>query len=377
MDVKVKRKVLVVDDEPANRRLLQKALEKNYEVKVVESAEDCINLLADFSPDVYLLDIMMPEGINGYELCEIIRKEHNTNEPLIIFLSALNDLKDKVKGYQVGADDYVTKPIEMPILTSKIELYFIRLNTVEKNSTESMSMAMTAMTNGSEIGQVNLFLENLNRADSYSAVAEEVIRLCNEYGISAAVQIRTAPNNINMSTTGTVNTLEDELMLAARNASRIYTFGRRCLFNFNGATLLVRGMPEDSDKAGRYRDHLASVMNGVEARGRSLYAELKLKSQNDGLVMSALKTTHETLDEIMRDFKRNDARSQAIISDLTSAIYVAFSTLDLQQEQEESLMDVIIKHTELLNESSSDGIKLDRKFETVINSLQQILNQDH
>jgi CheY-like chemotaxis protein len=374
MELKTKRKILVVDDEPANRRLLKAALADNYDVCVAESGEACIELLADFIPDVYLLDIMMPGGMNGYELCEIIREKYNTSQPSIIFHSALSTLEDKVKGYKAGADDYITKPIELPVLFSKLSLQFERLKSIEKASSEAMSMAMTAMTNGSEIGQVNLFLESLNRADSYACVAEEVIKICRIFGISAAVQIRTDSGNINLSTSGTVNTLEDELMLAARNVSRIYTFGRRCLFNFNGATLLVRGMPEDSDKSGRYRDHLASVMNGVEARGRNLRAELMLKSQNESSVLAALKTTHEALDEMMMEFKKNDAQSREILENLTSEMHITFSFLDLGEEQEEHLMNVINKNSELLNEQSVDSLKLDRKFEGVISSLQKILN---
>lgn len=372
-----KYKVLIVDDEPANQRLLQRALEKEYEVRVADSGEDCITLLADFHPDVYLLDVMMPNGMDGYELCETIRNTHNSNQPLIIFLSALSSLDDKVKGYKVGGDDYITKPLELPILFSKLTLQFERLETAKKTSTEAMNMAMTALTNGSEIGQVNLFLEGLNKSDSFFKVGQEVISLCNAFSLNAAVQLRSDSEVISLSTTGVVNTLEAELMIAARDASRIYTFGRRCLFNFNGATLLVRSMPDDEDKAGRYRDHLASVMNGVEARGRTLHAELMLKSQNESIIVDALKTTHEVLDELMCDFKQSDAKTREILENFNVDINGAFSFLDLDEDSESQIIEVINKYTAVLNEQSSDGLKIDRKFEGVISSLQQILKPSH
>lgn len=372
-----KRKIIVVDDEAPNRRLLQKLFEQEYEVRAVESGEECLNLAGDFCPDVYLLDIMMPGGMNGYDLCEKIRQRHNDNQPLIIFLSALSSLDDKLKGYRVGGDDYITKPIELPVLSSKVALHFEKLNSIEEgtiSASEAMSMAMTAMTNGGEIGKVNLFLEQLNRAESYQDVAQEVVNICKEFGVSAAIQIRGIPQYINMSTIGEVNTLEEELMVAARNARRIYTFGNRCLFNFKDVTLLIRQMPENEDKAGRYRDHLASVMNGVEARNKSLHTELMLKSQNESLVIEALKSTHKALDEMMNEFQRNDARTSEILENLSSEMHLAFSYLDLEEEQEEYLMNVLSKHGEALNESSSNGNKLDQKFHAVIDNLQRIVN---
>lgn len=64
-----------------------------------------------------------------------------------------------------------------------------------------------------------------------------------------------------------LNTLEDELMVIARDAARIYSFGNRCLFNFKDATLLVRQMPADGDKAGRYRDHLSGELTDISSDG--------------------------------------------------------------------------------------------------------------
>tara|TARA_R110002074_G_scaffold312235_1_gene483031 strand:+ start:140 stop:871 length:732 start_codon:yes stop_codon:yes gene_type:complete len=237
-----------------------------------------------------------------------------------------------------------------------------------------MQMAMMALTNGSEIGQLNLFFEKLHEAASYSELGKLVIDVCSTLGINCAFQLRLKDGNMNFSTSGSVNTLEDELMVMTRDADRIYSFGKRCLFNFSGATLLVRIMPEDDGKAGRYRDHLASLMNGVEARLRSLRAELSLKSQNDNLIHQALKQTHLILDEIVHDFKRQDQRTSSLIEKLTAEMHMAFSYIDLDQEQEEYLMNIINNVTTELHQVSQDGTRLDIKFEDVIGSLEEVLN---
>ena len=369
-------KIMIVDDEPANLRLLERALSNNYQTMAVLSAEECLAQMNDFQPDIFLLDIMLPGGMDGYELCQEIRNRCEYKNALIIFLSALSNLREKTQGYRVGADDYITKPIELPLLLAKISAQMERIETSKKSSTEAMSMAMTALANGSELGQINLFFEQLHDAKDYTELGQLIIGICQTFGVNAAVQLRLAEQHLNFSTTGMVNTLEDELMMIAKDAARIYSFGNRCLFNFKDATLLVRRMPSEEDKAGRYRDHLASVMNGVESRMRSLHAELALKAHNDKLVLQALQQTHTILDEIMQEFKLQDQCTRQSLEKLVSEMHLAFSRLDLDEEQENCLMNIINGTSTELSQISTDGIKLDRKFEQVIDKLERVLDSN-
>jgi len=369
-----KPKILVVDDEMVNCRLLEKFLENEFEVKYVLSGEECLDSVNEFSPDVFLLDVSMPGGMDGFELCEKIRNQPSFNNSLIIFLSALDSLEKKINGYKVGGDDYITKPIELEVLSAKLKTQLERITTAASSSNEALSMAMTAMTNGSEIGQVNLFLEKLQDVNSYKELGNQLITTCHEFGVNAVAQIRLPDENINLSTTGIVNAFEDELMLMARRSERIFSFGKRCLFNFNGATLLVRVMPEDSDEAGRYRDHLASVMNGVEARIRSLNIELTLNAQNKSLVINTLQETDHELSEIVSLFKKHDQSSIHIIDNLISEMHLAFSYLNLDEEQEEYLLTVVKKSMGKMAKLSSASLDLDQRFESVTTNLKKVLS---
>lgn len=365
-----KQKVLVVDDDECNRFLLERTLSKDYDIRGVASGEDCLEMIAEFTPDVFLLDVLMPGGMDGFELCQKIRNKGAFNSSLIIFLSGLDQAEKKVYGYQVGADDFMSKELGADVLKAKIDSQLKRI----KATNDAMSMAMIAMTNAGEIGQVALFYERLNDASNYRALAEQVIEICKAFDVSAAIQVRLDDSIVNVSTSGIVNTLEDEFMLAARNANRIHTLGKRCLFNFKGATLLIRIMPEDADKAGRFRDHFASVMNGVEARMRSLHAESFVKSQNESLVLDALKGTHSALDCMMLEFKKHDLLSKDIIEKLIGEMHLAFSYLNLDEGQEEYLMNVVNQSMNTMTELSSAGIQLDRRFENVTSSLEKLLS---
>jgi len=104
--------VLIVDDAKANVDILVEALRGEYRLVVALSGEAALRLIEKALPDLVLLDIMMP-GIDGYEVCRRLRAAPRTRELPIMFLSALEDVKDKTRGFEAGANDYLTKPFEI------------------------------------------------------------------------------------------------------------------------------------------------------------------------------------------------------------------------------------------------------------------------
>lgn len=104
--------ILVVDDKPDNVRLLSTILtEKGYQVRKALNGPRAIATVQEFPPHLILLDVMMPE-MNGYEVCAKLKASPKTSAIPVIFLSALDDVSDKVKAFDVGAVDYITKPFQ-------------------------------------------------------------------------------------------------------------------------------------------------------------------------------------------------------------------------------------------------------------------------
>src|SRR5208337_199784 len=103
--------VLVVDDTPANIALMSSLLKSSYRTKIATSGEKGLQLaLSDDAIDLILLDIMMP-GMDGYEVCRRLKASSKTAEIPVIFLTAKSEMEDERKGFELGAVDYVTKPI--------------------------------------------------------------------------------------------------------------------------------------------------------------------------------------------------------------------------------------------------------------------------
>ncbi len=130
--METKQKILIVDDDPTIVKFLTEVLGADYHLNAVPSGEKALEVIFDFRPDIILLDIMM-QGKDGYEVCEIIRSNPELPDIKIIFVSAKANLNEKLKGYQVGGDDYIVKPFEMDELLAKIKV-FARLRHTDDNN---------------------------------------------------------------------------------------------------------------------------------------------------------------------------------------------------------------------------------------------------
>lgn len=127
----MKRKILIVDDEWNMRNLLSIYLSKDYDVIEAQDGEEAIKVVKTTDLDLIILDIMMPY-MNGWDVCVEVRKIKTTP---ILMLTARNELKDKVHGLEIGADDYLIKPFEPEELTARVKAIIRRtdLNTEIKD----------------------------------------------------------------------------------------------------------------------------------------------------------------------------------------------------------------------------------------------------
>ena len=103
--------ILIVDDEPVNLNLLMNYLENQYNVQVAQDGNDALTEVNNIKPDLILMDVMMPK-LNGFETCRRLKANAETGDIPVIFMTALTNTEDKVRAFEVGAIDYITKPIQ-------------------------------------------------------------------------------------------------------------------------------------------------------------------------------------------------------------------------------------------------------------------------
>lgn len=114
--------ILVVDDTETNIDIVVDTLEKDYEISVATNGEEALEAVESESPDLILLDIMMP-GIDGYEVCRRLKANLLTRKIPVIFLTAKTEVTDEIKGFQLGAVDYIAKPISPPIVKTRVKTH--------------------------------------------------------------------------------------------------------------------------------------------------------------------------------------------------------------------------------------------------------------
>ena len=158
--------IMIVDDNPANLKLLEDMLrQKGHEVHSFPRGRLALAGAMENPPDLILLDINMPE-MNGYEVCERLKSSEELRDIPVIFLSALNDTQDKVKAFGSGAVDYISKPFQIEEIHARVETH-LKLHDLQralKQQNEDLEEAVAARTR--ELAEANQRLTILDRSKS-------------------------------------------------------------------------------------------------------------------------------------------------------------------------------------------------------------------
>ena len=127
-----KSTILIVDDNQNNVKLAAKLLETyGFNILISTDGENCLKQAIENNLDIILLDVLMP-GIDGFETCQRLKANPETTDIPVIFMTALSDTEDKTKGFDVGAVDYVTKPIKIDEVLARVKVHIQLRNLTEK-----------------------------------------------------------------------------------------------------------------------------------------------------------------------------------------------------------------------------------------------------
>jgi len=133
--------VLIVDDTPENLTVLRQILtEHGYRVRPALNGEIALRTIKTDLPDLILLDIRMP-GIEGYEVCSRLKADTKTKDIPVIFISALNELNDKVKAFSLGGVDYITKPFQVEEVLARVSTHITLHNLQQRLEEKNENLA--------------------------------------------------------------------------------------------------------------------------------------------------------------------------------------------------------------------------------------------
>ncbi len=367
--------ILLVDDDPELLEVHSLYL-KSLGYKVLEASDGAKALDTLWEQpvpvDAIVSDIVMPEK-DGYELCRTLKAESATQDIPVVFVSHLDTLEEKLKGFEVGADDYITKPIAPEVLGQKLRVLIgMRGKSLELQLqlAETQNVAMQAMTYSSDLGQVMEFYKNTLSAASFQDVARLLFEVTGNYGLHATLQVITPLDVLNFGDTHEISPLESNVIEMARQKGRFFDFGQRTILNYKHFSLLIKNMPvDDETRYGAVKDTLGSLCTAIEARVEFLLHQSATRYKED-----IVNTVLNVLEKIDESFAKVQSANVSIINQMIDELDEAMMDLGLTEHQEDLIRTIAVNCRENSNQAIKDGLALYDMFEEVRSQLDRVLN---
>jgi len=369
-----KTKVLSVDDNQQNRRLIELSLNTHFEVVSSDGNDDFLELIERVRPDIILMDIML-EGKTGFNLCKQLKASEDNDNIIIIFVSALLTIEDKLKAYACGADDYICKPIDIVELNEKLKSVEKRIQEAESLATQckqASNVAFTSMKNASELGLlIEFFTETLTLytpEDLYKKLDEFFL----QFDIKFSLEFRLDNDKIQFPVQ-TISPLELEVLIVGRSAQRIISFGNNILFNSQWCSILIKNLPiEDEAFVGRIRDHVATLLSIIDSRLMFIDSENKRTNEREKALESLSHTMTDSFSEIKEVFLNQESELLALLADLTRNMDKKALTMGLSEEQESDLLGLFEETKDQFNDVIGSSVVIDSKLSNIIRILSDI-----
>lgn len=369
-------KILVVDDEPFNREIMQEILQDEYDLCFAASGQECLDIAPQQQPQLILLDISMP-GLSGYEVCKQIRGDVRTKDIQVTFVSALDTLADRLAGYEVGGDDYITKPFDANELLRKVQIALknkeIQRN-LKQNADAAMKTAVNAITSTNEIGAVLQFLSAGFNCQDYDGLAQLVIDTIAAFGYQCTVQIRAGQNDLNKCSEGAINPLEVAVIKRISSEDQQIDIGPRTIINFSHISLLIKGMPvNDEEEYMRLKENMAVVAEGAEMRINAIEAQNEMLNKVG--LLEVISHAQNAIAQLNQQQSTHKSKLTVIMRALADKIQNNVSEFKLDESVENSLTRAAAEASNAVLALFEDEKEIEEKITGVMHELQDAMNQ--
>lgn len=269
-------KILSIDDNDRNQKLIEKALAGTYEVQTAMSGSSGIEILTRFHPDAILLDVDMPY-LDGLRLCRMIRAEPSFSSTPVIFVSAMDSHLDQVRGYQAGGDDYLIKPINLEQLMQRLDQTLSRARSKHdapppSNDAPALEQSTTRLLDA---------LVELIGMETAEEVGQHALATLDSLGLKGAVYLHDQGKIF--SSIGPLSDLE-ALLLQQATLPYPSEFSARYLWGSASLGAIIQNMPHAHYE--RYQplvQLIGALLKGADQKLRALPQQLRATSRKTHL----------------------------------------------------------------------------------------------
>lgn len=370
-----KNRILIVDDSPSDLQMIASCLKNHYQVIAATNGRDALELLQQTKVEVVLLDVTMPD-MDGYQVCEKIRSQNSHIK--IIFISANDGMDEILKGYDVGGNDYITKPFSPEILLSKIEKavqFFRNYKNIESEKNSASDAFMLAINSMGELGGVINFLRNCFHISKTDELASLLMDSISNYELSGCIQLRSEFGNENFSNLKEVTAIEAELLARiAQMPDRFIEKDKRMFINYPKVSVLIKNMPvTDEVKMGSLRDTLAILIESTNEKQLSIEKDQTMLKQLESSLEMNINVLKETMDSLL--FVKNlhqeiKVSTLSLIDQTSDEIQSTFINLGLTEPQEGKITDILKASERKAEALFNESAELDEQVNSILAKLE-------
>ncbi|MBT4839083.1 MAG: response regulator [Methylococcales bacterium] len=343
---------------------------KEFQVTTAQSKAEAIELFPGYMPDIVLLDVSMGDG-TGYEVSMNIRQREVGNDAVIIFISASTEIKDRLKGYDSGGNDYVCKPFDKDVLVAKViaaaeqrqlknELQS-QLATSSAKTKSAEENARTAHDSNTKTQAISHFLQQSLFFKNLDMLVEEFYKITNTHHIHCLLRIHTDRTQQIYSNNKETNPLEKELLNRSTELDRVHHFGNnRAIFNSQKVSLLVSNV-DDSDFVILLINTLESSVTAIENKIEFIEAILQFKENNYQLKVELATIVDDLSTEIKDEIF--DLAVKAGVSEQEEDRFI--KTVERYQSQMENLFSAGLLEEERMTEVVNKAMNIEKEEDEI------------
>ena len=336
--------ILAIDDDKLSHKMIRRALEPaGYRLRPAYDGEQGLQAALDEPPDIILLDVEMP-GMSGYDVCIQLRQQATTRDIPVIFLSSHSSLRERMQGYEAGADDYLVKPFEPENLLARVSVlqrFKEQRTRLLENYRSAQETAINALAGTSEIGMAMQFQERTHTLNDVEGLAEALFEVSRNLDLNCCLFICVNGQETWFADGEGIRPLEQELVRMSDRGQRFVDFGARTIVNYQFISLLVRNMPlDDMNRYGRVKDLMPLLLSAVDNRVASIQAEQAMMQQSQELLL-AFGRIRSSFYHFAKDLIANQEHSDRLLRDMLQGLNHDFLRMGLEEDQEAYVLDRI------------------------------------
>ena len=370
------KSAVIVEDDKISQKYIKRALEGTLDLHFAATGQEAEALIEKLDPGIILLDVELPDS-NGYEICHKLRLRSEFLFTPILFISGKTNLEERIKGYEAGGDDYITKPFETSELVAKVKAVIRQhehKETLAEQFKEAQSTAIESMTGASELGLILQFFEKTYAINNFDQLANAIFSLLHALELKSCLYFETEQENYFFCSDGENKPIEKEIMQRLRNEPRFFDFGHRTQINYPVVACLVKNMPvEDRARYGRYKDVIPPIL--ACANQKVLQLEMELLLQDHTMKFSeSFKNIRETLDGLANEMRAGQEDGSSLLNNLFMSLEEALPRLGLDDDQEQYLMNSIEEKINEAMEKVQNYEAIQITFDSLIRLLQHLVD---